>query len=368
MNTTATVDAEPKTKYASHAFTRVAPYLYRNDAGSYYGKIKRNGKIHQKSLDTSDFQTAKRTLKEFEKEVESKKDGLPDMPFQDFAKQWLESIKLEVKESTYTRKAVCVNMLLPYFKGYKLREITHERLEKWTKGRKDISAHTFNLDRETLHMIFAYAKKLKVYHQENPVAGIKKRKVTSAVVVPPTREQFTELLAVMRNNKHDHHGRVAAPFIEFLAYTGMRLEEALSVQWRHVSFKGEGSILITGGEVGTKNHSQRSIPLFEPARALLLRISKGKDMPALARIFTHKSSKTALKHASEAIGLPEGEHFTHHDMRHFFCSNALENNIPDHVIANWLGHKDGGILVRKTYGHLRHSHSTEMAKLMTFAG
>jgi hypothetical protein len=30
-----------------------------------------------------------------------------------------------------------------------------------------------------------------------------------------------------------------------------------------------------------------------------------------------------------------------------------------------VGHKDGGLLVAKTYGHLRDAHSFEMAKLMT---
>jgi len=53
-------------------------------------------------------------------------------------------------------------------------------------------------------------------------------------------------------------------------------------------------------------------------------------------------------------------------MRHFFCSNAIEAGIDFKVIASWLGHKDGGILVAKTYGHLRAEHSAEMAKRMTF--
>ena len=361
MQKTAVVTA----RYASQIFTKVAPYLYRTEAGEYYGKIKRNGKIHKQKLKTKDFQTAKRNLKEFEKEVESKKDGAPDMLFQEFVKDWLESIKPHLKESTHKRRQVSVNQLLPFFKGYKLREITHDRLEKWIKARTDVSAQTFNLDRETLHTIFQYAKKLKMFHQDNPINDVKKRKTIKAVVIPPTCDQFTAMLQVMRKNKHDHHGKVAAPFIEFLAYTGMRLKEALNVQWRHVDFV-KGSILVTGGDAGTKNYSQRSIPLFEPARALLVRISERREMPATAYIFTHKSSKTALKHASEEIGLPEGEHFTHHDMRHFFCSNALEKNVPDHVIASWLGHQDGGMLLRKTYGHLRVGHSAEMAKLMNF--
>ena len=54
-------------------------------------------------------------------------------------------------------------------------------------------------------------------------------------------------------------------------------------------------------------------------------------------------------------------------MRHFFCSNAIEAGIDFKVIAGWLGHKDGGYLVAKTYGHLRDAHSFEMAKRMTFS-
>jgi integrase len=370
MNTTATVDsADQKTtasKYASHRFIRVAPYLYRAETGMYYGKLKRNGKIHQKSLETSDFQTAKRSLKDFEKEVESKKDGLPDMRFEDFTKQWLESIKPHLKESTHRRRQVSVNQLLSFFKGNKLAEITQLHLEKWIKARASASAQTFNLDRETLHAIFAYAKKHKIYHRENPISDVKKRKAIKAVVVSPTREQFAALLKVMRENKHDHHGKKAVHLVEFLAYSGTRIAEALSVQWRHVDFE-RGTILITGGDKGTKNYSQRSIPLFPPLRELLERISGGKTMPPMDYIFIHKSSKTALKHASKRIGLPEGEHFTHHGMRHFFCSNAIEKNIDFKVIAAWLGHKDGGILVAKTYGHLRQTHSHEMAKLMTFS-
>jgi len=42
------------------------------------------------------------------------------------------------------------------------------------------------------------------------------------------------------------------------------------------------------------------------------------------------------------------------------------NNERD-TIAGWVGHKDGGLLVAKTYGHLRDTHSFEMAKRMTFA-
>ena len=43
---------------------------------------------------------------------------------------------------------------------------------------------------------------------------------------------------------------------------------------------------------------------------------------------------------------------------------AIEKNIDFKTIAAWVGHKDGGVLVAQTYGHLRDTHSMEMAKLM----
>ena len=155
--------------------------------------------------------------------------------------------------------------------------------------------------------------------------------------------------------------------VKFLAYSGCRIDEARNVLWKHIDVE-KGTLLATGGEMGTKNHKQRVIPLFEPLKELLLSMSAGKKMPAAANVFNHRSSKTAINNACKAMGLEEGEYFTHHDFRHFFCSNAIELNIPDHVIAGWLGHSDGGILVKTTYGHLRKGFSDDMAKLMTFKG
>ena len=34
------------------------------------------------------------------------------------------------------------------------------------------------------------------------------------------------------------------------------------------------------------------------------------------------------------------------------------------AIAGWLGHRDGGVLAAKTYGHLRNEHSAAMAQRM----
>ncbi len=36
------------------------------------------------------------------------------------------------------------------------------------------------------------------------------------------------------------------------------------------------------------------------------------------------------------------------------------------TIARWVGHKDGGILIGKVYGHLANEHTQKMAQKLAF--
>ena len=122
--------------------------------------------------------------------------------------------------------------------------------------------------------------------------------------------------------------------------------------------------MVTGGEQGTKNGEARSVPLFPALRALLEKL-RGDCQPVSGdRVISIATAKRALATACRKSGLPD---FGHHAMRHYFVSNAIEAGVDFKTIAAWVGHKDGGVLVAKTYGHLRDVHSSEMAKRMTFA-
>ena len=55
-----------------------------------------------------------------------------------------------------------------------------------------------------------------------------------------------------------------------------------------------------------------------------------------------------------------------HDLRHYFCSVCVMAGIDFMTIAAWLGHKDGGILVGKVYGHLLDEHRQKSAKRLSF--
>jgi hypothetical protein len=54
-------------------------------------------------------------------------------------------------------------------------------------------------------------------------------------------------------------------------------------------------------------------------------------------------------------------------MRHLFITRCMELNIPVKTIADWVGHKDGGVLILQRYSHVRPAHSAEMADRVTFS-
>jgi len=71
----------------------------------------------------------------------------------------------------------------------------------------------------------------------------------------------------------------------------------------------------------------------------------------------------SLKSACTKLGIPR---LRHHDLRHLFATRCIESGVDIPTVARWLGHKDGGALAMKVYGHLRNQHSQEMAKKVKF--
>lgn len=194
---------------------------------------------------------------------------------------------------------------------------------------------------------------------DNPAHILKRRKIQSKPIVIPSHEEFESLLKGIRGL--DGRAKEAINLVQLLAYSGMRLGEAIRITWAEVDFDG-GRFTVTGGDVGTKNHEVRVVPLFPKLKEFLEVLHQEKDPEPRAKIISIESAKKSIIASCKAQKLP---HFTHHCLRHYFVSNAIEKNIDFKTIAAWVGHKDGGLLVAKTYGHLRDSHSFEMAKLMT---
>jgi integrase len=326
--------------------------------------FKRAGKQIRRSLKTSEPALARRRLGDLRNKVArlNTVKGAGKITFANLAKRWLDSHRVHLKERTVASLASSLNGLLPYFGHVPIRNVSSQQCEAWLTGRgKKISPATYKHERRLLLSVLDYAMRDGLLLDNPAREAVPIRKIPKSETVIPTREQFARMVQIIR--QADLRAQPAGDLVELLGCSGMRLGEAVNLTWGDVDWERK-SFTITGGERGTKNHEVRVVPLFPAMTELLKRLRDDTVPAATDRVIPIDNAKRAIITACKKARLPA---FMHHSLRHYFCSNAIEAGIDFKVIAGWLGHKDGGYLVAKTYGHLRDAHSFEMAKRMTFS-
>ncbi|MEX0325393.1 MAG: tyrosine-type recombinase/integrase [Puniceicoccaceae bacterium] len=349
--------------YAQTTLTKVSENIYRSvSSGVYYALVKKTGKQIKRSMKTRDPQLARRRLREFQEQIEKVElqSGRTHVTFDETAARWLEVLKPTMKPSSHLRKVTCVKALKKHFEGKRICTITRRMCEDWAVIRApQRAASTFNYEKEALFNILQYAIREGII-LDNPARSLKRKKLLKKELIIPTQEQFAKLISHLRSLTIRH--QEAANLLELLAYSGMRKGEANAFRWGDVHWKRK-HFVVSGGEFGTKNYEARTVPLFPALASFLKRLQKVRNSVNPKDLFVPiESAKSALSTACRDLELA---HFTHHSMRHYFVSNAIEKGVDFKTIAAWVGHKDGGLLVAKTYGHLRDTHSMEMAKLIT---
>lgn len=349
-------DSEPGSE---SPFVWVAECLYRNrSSGTYFALVKVKGKQIRKSLKTKDRKLADRRLREF-REKAGRLTASPSerkMPFEVLAERWLKVHNVTLKPNSADRNVRCVKEVNKFFGKIPVSDIDKRHCEDWmVKRGTGIAASTFNKDTQVLKSVMDYAVEDGLI-LDNPAKVIKPRRVVNKEIVIPTREEYEKLLEAVK--KLGTRAHEAENLIQLLALSGMRLEEATQIVWREVDFK-KGQFTVSGGEDGMKNRESRVVPLFPSLRRFLEDLRERSLPDSAHKLISIASGKTAIHNASKNAKLP---HFSHHSFRHFFVINAIEVGVDFKTIANWIGHKDGGILVAKTYGHLRPAHSYKMAK------
>ena len=167
------------------------------------------------------------------------------------------------------------------------------------------------------------------------------------------------------------NGRQFADYIRFLQYSGAREQEALRIRWSDVSLE-RGHVII-GAEGDSKNREARAVDL-NPELERLLKDMETRRAPDSVWLFPSpqrgevdgraKTFRESLLLTREAAGLPE---FGFHDLRRFFASRSVMSGIDFLTVSRWLGHKDGGILLGKSYAHLADEHRKVQAQRIVFA-
>ena len=351
-------------------------HLYRHKSGTYYARISIGGKKTWRSLRTKLLSVAREELsKVLEREglrtaIASEIGRSGTMMIDDAIKIRREeyqndpSIKRRTQEYWDEIYASLIKSW-PGLGGIDVSKITKSECEQWA-GRfsKEISGTRFNNTLSALRRLFEIGIDHGVRFT-NPAGKIKRVKPSQKDLTSrlPSRKEFRAWVATIRN-AGGRFSRPCADLVEFLAYSGMRVGEARWVTWRHCDFD-KGEVLVVGHpEEGTKNGSVRRVPMTRSLNDLLTRMKR--DYPIQSDespVLLVKEAQKAMDRAASKTGM---ERITHHDLRHLFATTCIESGVDIPTVAKWLGHKDGGALALKVYGHLRDEHSFAAAKRVEF--
>lgn len=360
---------EENQKPRGPVFVRVSENLYRlESSGGYYALLKRADKQFRRSLRTKDRKLAERRLAELRDRVGGLATGDEGRTtFEELADRWMRVTSHALKPASVKRRWQCIATLKRFFAGTSVRNIQRKHCEAWLAERSPaLAAMSLNRELELMRSIFAYGMKLGLL-LKNPAEDIPRRRVVHQQVQIPSREQFRALVAAIRQSDgrldSQVKARPGADLVELLAYSGCRLSEATALRWRDVDFE-KNTLTITGGEQGTKNHEFRVIPMTSALVAHLKALREAEPPKngdeAISKI---ANAKKCLATACRRLGYPQ---FTHHDFRHFFATTCIESGVDIPTVSRWLGHKDGGALAMRVYGHLRIEHSTRAAGQVRF--
>ena len=150
----------------------------------------------------------------------------------------------------------------------------------------------------------------------------------------------------------------AGPAIRFLALTGLRLREALTLRWEDVDFD-RGSINLRSTKTGPRGQ----VPLPSAAIDLLSDLDRFSEnpycFPGGLRGQELKNLQRPFKAACELAGVPDARL---HDLRHSAASLGISSGLSLPMIGGVLGHRSPSTTNR--YAHLADDLQRQAANLI----
>ena len=114
----------------------------------------------------------------------------------------------------------------------------------------------------------------------------------------------------------------------------------------------------------TKNGEPRRVPMISELRTLLKTIKESRPFDtAGSPVLAVNEAQKSIDSAARKAGIPR---LTHHDLRHLFATTLIEHGIDIPTVARLMGHKDGGALAMRTYGHLRDEHAQRVMAQVSY--
>jgi integrase len=357
--------------------TPVANLVRHVQSGNYYARIRVRGKLIWKSLKTDRISVAKLRLSDFHKEERQRASSQAailrgKMTFGEALAAYQEKLRNDpnIKPKTKEYYDFRIKALLktwPDLKDKDVSKVSRAECEAWSlKNGKEVSSSSHNQTVGLLRNVFQIAIEAGARYDNPALAAKRVKPHTKKQIRLPEPQQFEQLVEAIRNSGSGF-ANPSASLVKFLAYGGFRISEAKNISWADCDFKRRKIILRGDPITGLKKRRVgefREVPMIPEMRTLLEQMrAKRPDEPQTDKVMGVFECQKSLDTACKKLGIPR---FTHHDLRHLFATRCIESGVDIPTVSRWLGHKDGGALAMKVYGHLRDEHSINMAQKVVY--
>lgn len=271
-----------------------------------------------------------------------------------FRERWItDPLFARPKESTMLHNAERTRAFADRYGDLPLARVGDEVVAEWLAGGRRNSTVS------ALHAMFSDAASAKAGRlvAVNPFAGLGIAKTKgNKHRQPPDEEAMWRMLAKARE-------LTPPSFADYLAvacFTGMRPGELDTLQWPQIRWDDDEIDVSVQWNVKTKTFTEPKygpyvVALVSQARATLERVKRDAVSPFVFATLrgTHNTPSSRVYHWNRvriAAGLADTTLYL--ATRHYFGWYALNVlGLDPAVIAEQLGHKDGGRLVEELYGH-----------------
>ena len=214
------------------SFPKVPHLLQYVSNGKYYGRIKIGGKVIRENLQTAVWTTAKIRLTDFLKKHQETRNQIDPPLFREAVETFKKELEADatIKPRSKEYRLLCLNKIertWPELSELRLNEISPRACKDWAaKLNGKIAGHYFNNTIGTLRLVIGAGIALHIESGgedlANPAAELDRVRVKQKELQLPEPSQFRDLVANIRT-KSGGWGPAIADLVEFLAYSGMRI-------------------------------------------------------------------------------------------------------------------------------------------------
>lgn len=264
-------------------------------------------------------------LEQFNDRTEDELDGIT---FERFIDRYLNDCKGRWKPATVSGHRYGLKRFLPALGSRAVSEITRGDVIA-ARSSIDAADGTINRGVAALSDLMRHAELLGLRRDgSNPCLGLRRHR-SDFQAIYLTEDQYNAFGEGLRARETD--APLAVAFIRFLALTGCRRSEAMSLEWGWVD---GARIALPDAKAGPK-----TIWAGKPVRDLL------KSLPRDGlHVFSQNGRRVTVsdlakvwKPLREDMGLPN---LRLHDLRHSLASTAINRGLSMEVISGLLGHLD----------------------------